>query len=66
MACRTPADFYRLQILLECDATPRQLARLFPFEDRLPQEAREWVRQTRAVMFLQATRVQPFWKRHVP
>ena len=30
LACRTPADFYRLQILAECNAVPSEVAALLP------------------------------------
>jgi hypothetical protein len=63
MACRTPADFYRLQILAECDALPADLAVLVGHRDVLPREAVTWMENIQGMMFAQATAVQPFRRR---
>ena len=60
MACRTPADFYRLQILTECDATPNDIASLSRYRTMLPPEVSAWSENIRAMMFMQAKTVQPF------
>lgn len=65
MACRTPADFYRLQILAECDAVPTDIAAMFRHRDMLPGEAVAWLGNVRKMMFAQATTVQPFRRQQI-
>lgn len=60
MACRTPADFYRLQILTECDATPNDMASLFRHRTMLPSDITAWLENIQAMMLMQAKTVQPF------
>ena len=65
LACRKPADFYRLQILLECECVPSELAAAFQYESVLPPEALDWVATTRAMMFAQSRGIQPFARRRI-
>ena len=65
LACRTPADFYRLQILAECNAVPSEVAALLPYRRVLPKEALEWVASVQSMMFAQATTVQPFRRKAI-
>lgn len=65
MACRTPADFYRLQILAECDAVPTDLAPMFRHRDMMPREALAWMANVQHMMFAQATTLQPFRRQRI-
>ncbi|MGE0666255.1 MAG: hypothetical protein AB7O49_06820 [Sphingomonadales bacterium] len=65
LACRKPADFYRLQILLECDAAPGEIASAFGQESLLPREAADWLAHARRMMFVQSARVQPYGRRRI-
>lgn len=65
MACRTSADFYRLQILTECDAMPVEMGVLFRCRDILPKEIEGWTQTLQAMMFAQATAFQPFRRQQI-
>jgi hypothetical protein len=65
MACRKPTDFYRLQIMAECDSVPMEIAALFQHRDMLPKEASEWLQRMRFMMFAQSRTVQQFRMRRI-
>jgi hypothetical protein len=59
-ACRTPADFYRLQIALENECAPVEiLARVGP-KERLPLPARKWIERLEGMMRSAGESLQPF------
>ena len=59
-ACRTPADFYRLQISLENECAPAELLPAFDCRDKLPAPARKWIENLHAMMLRGGATVQPF------
>ncbi len=62
-ACRTPAELYRLQILIECVAVPTEMGLPKPYIGRLPEEAGNWLSRIYTLMFTQSRIVQPFDRR---
>lgn len=59
-ACRTPADFYRLQISLENECAPAELLPAFEYRDRLPAPARKWIERLHAMLRRGGETFQPF------
>jgi hypothetical protein len=59
-ACRTPADFYRLQISLENECAPAELLPAFECRDRLPAPARKWIERLHSMMRRGGQTFQPF------
>lgn len=58
--CRTPADFYRQQILVENLATPTDIAALLDAGDVLPAQAKNWCSKIAALMRAGGRPIQGF------
>ena len=59
-ACRTPADFYRLQIALENECAPAEiLIRVGP-KELLPAPARKWIERLEGMMRSAGDSLEPF------
>ncbi len=63
--CRQPTDFYRLQMPLECTASPTDFADLQRERDRLPQPAQEWLASIWQMMFSERQALRPFVRQAV-
>jgi hypothetical protein len=59
-ACRTPADFYRLQIELENDCAPAELLAMLEPREELPIPARKWIERLEGMMRTGNAPIQPF------
>ena len=58
--CRTPADFYRLQIALENERTPLELLEQFASRDELAPPVRKWISTLEDMMLRGSGLIQPF------
>ncbi len=63
--CRLPTDFYRLQIPLECTASPSDFAFLQQAREQLPAPAQEWLSSVWQMMFSEVQALRPFVKQAV-
>ena len=59
-ACRTPADYYRLQIALENECSPEEVLALVEPRDRLPVPARKWIERLEGMMRRVNETIEPF------
>lgn len=64
-ACKTAADFYRIQIDLQQHATPAEVAFLTTRPMRWPQEFDTWLDALFAMMTLNNRRIEPFSTRRL-
>jgi len=60
--CRTPADFYRVQIMLENERTPLELLEQFECRDELAPPARKWISALEDMMRRGSEHIQPFMR----
>lgn len=60
--CRTPADFYRLQIALENERTPLELLEQFACRDELAPPVRKWISVLEDMMRRGNEHIQPFMR----
>ncbi len=60
--CRTPADFYRVQITLENELTPPELLEQLKWRDELAPPARKWISALEEMMLRENERIQPFMR----
>lgn len=58
--CRTPADFYRVQITLENELTPQELLEQLKWRDELAPPARKWISALEEMMLRESGQIQPF------